>query len=274
LLTERALKFIRDSKDETFFFYGAYALPHFSAREEDKHGLAVPSTDPYSDRDWDEKAKKYAAMIHMIDRDMGRIVDLVDELNIAENTLIIFTSDNGGHSTIPAMLNTSGPLRGFKRDLTEGGIRVPLIARWPGVVPAGQTSNEVIAFQDMLPTFAELAGTTAPDNLDGISITAALKGKILSHPHESLYWDYGHCRGKAYAQAVRMGDWKGIRRMRTGLTELYDLSKDIGERKNLAASHPEIVRKIGDLMDKAITPSPRYKIGTVYKGGAIWKKGH
>ncbi len=274
LLTERALKFIRESKDSPFFFYGAYALPHFSSREEDKDGLAVPSTDPYSDRDWDEKSKKYAAMIHMIDRDLGRIVDLVDELGLTKNTLIIFTSDNGGHSTIPSMLNTSGPLRGFKRNLTEGGIRVPFIARWPGVVPEGQTSREVIAFQDMLPTFAELAGTSAPKNLDGISVVAALKGKKLSRPHKSLYWDYGHCRGKAYAQAVRMGDWKGIRPSKTGAMELYDLSKDIGERTNLASSHPELVQQIGDIMDEAVIPNPRYEIGTVYKGHPIWKRSH
>lgn len=274
LLTERALTFIRESKDKPFFFYGAYALPHFSSKDEDQHGLAVPSTDPYSDRDWDVKSKKYDAMIHMIDRDLGRIVDLVDELGLTRNTLIIFTSDNGGHSTIPKSLNTSGPLRGFKRDLTEGGIRVPFIARWPGVIPADQTSRSVIAFQDMLPTFAELAGTTPPKNLDGISVVAALKGGDLPSPHKSLYWDYGHCRGKAYSQAVRMGDWKGIRPANTGRMELYDLAKDIGEKNDLAASHPEVVQQIGDIMDKSVIPHPRYEIGTTYKGRAIWKKSH
>lgn len=126
----------------------------------------------------------------------------------------------------------------------------------------------------MLPTFAALAGISAPENLDGISVVAALKGGKLSRPHKSLYWDYGHCRGKAYAQAVRMGNWKGIRRANTELMELYDLSKDIGESKNLAASHPEIIRQIGVLMDEAVTPNPRYKIGTIYKGSAIWKKSH
>ncbi len=274
LLTERALKFIRESKGTPFFFYGAYALPHFSSKEEDKHGLAVPTTEPYTDRDWDEKSKKYAAMIHMIDRDLGRIVDLIDELGLKKNTLIIFTSDNGGHPTIPAMLNTSGPLRGFKRNLTEGGIRVPFIACWPGVVPMGRTSDEIIAFQDMMPTFAELAGTAAPKNVDGISVVDALKGKKLSQPHKSLYWDYGHCRGKAYSQAVRMGDWKGIRPSRTGVMELYNLSIDIGERNNLAFSHPELVQQLGDIMDKAVIPHLRYEIGTVYKGKPIWTKIH
>ncbi len=137
-----------------------------------------------------------------------------------------------------------------------------------------KTSGEVIAFQDMLPTFAELAGTVAPEYLDGISVVEALEGKKLSRPHKSLYWDYGHCRGKSYSQAVRMDNWKGIRPSKTGMMELYDLSEDIGERHNLAPLHPDIVRKISTIMDEAVTPNPRYEIGTVYKGGPIWKKSH
>ena len=271
LLTERALKFIRESKDAPFFFYAAYALPHFSSKQEDEHGLAVPSTAPYADRDWDEKSKKYAAMAHMLDRDVGRIVDLVDELGLADETLIIFTSDNGGHSTVHERFKTSGPLRGFKRNLTEGGIRVPFIARWPEQIPAGQTSDAVIAFQDMLPTFAELAATPAPKEIDGVSVVTALKGGAAPH-RDYLYWDYGHCRGKQYAQAVRLGDWKGILRVRTGTMELYDLGTDIGETNDVATAHPEIVSRIRAVMATAVTPDPRYEIGSTYKGGPIWKK--
>ena len=118
-------------------------------------------------------------------------------------------------------------------------------AHWPGTVPAGQTSNEVIAFQDMLPTFAELAGAHIPDQLalDGISVCRALAGGTLAASRRHLYWDYGHCRGKAYTQAVRLDDWKGIRRATTGVIELYDLSQDIGEANNIAATHPEIVER-------------------------------
>ncbi len=274
LLTERALTFIRDQKDSPFFLYAAFALPHFSSKEEDVHGLAVPSTQPYSERDWDQKSKKYAAMIHMLDRDVGRIVDLIDELCLAENTLIIFTSDNGGHATVPARFQTSGPLRGFKRSLTEGGIRVPFITRWPGTVPASTTSNAVIAFQDMLPTFAELADAAVPEDLqiDGISIAAALQGEKLIPTRNPLYWDYGHCRGEKYTQAVRLGDWKGIRGANTGRIQLYDLSRDTGEANDIALTRPRIVERIRILMDQAVTPSPRYEIGTVYRGSPIWVK--
>ncbi|MDG1893441.1 MAG: arylsulfatase [Fuerstiella sp.] len=273
LLTERALKFIRESRDAPFFFYAAFALPHFSAREEDSDGLAVPSTQPYSDRDWDEKSKKYAAMVHMLDRDVGRIIDLIEELELTENTLVIFTSDNGGHATVSARFQTSGPLRGFKRALTEGGIRVPFIARWPGIVPTGTSSPDVIAFQDMLPTFAELAGADIPNNLkiDGISVAATLKGEQLNATRNHLYWDYGHCRGKQYIQAVRVGDWKGIRSAKTGRIQLYDLSRDTAEANDVALTRPRIVDQIRKIMDDAVKSNPRYKIGTVYRGGPIWK---
>jgi arylsulfatase A-like enzyme/predicted neuraminidase len=273
LLTERALEFIRESKDGPFFFYGAYALPHFSAKDEDRDGFTVPSTQPYTDRDWDEKSKKYAAMVHLLDRDVGRITDLVDELGLSENTLIIFTSDNGGHKTIHRRFNTSGPLRGFKRELTEGGIRVPFIMRWPGHTPAGKTSHEVIAFQDMLPTFAALAGIPPGTPVDGINVGSALTGGTLESKRDHLYWDYGHCRGRQYAQAVRLGDWKGIRAVKNGnQMELYDLANDIGETKDLARQNPQIVRRIATIMDEAVTPDDRYAIGTTYRGKAIWRK--
>ncbi len=276
LLVERALKFIRSSakeKDTPFFFYGAFTLPHFSSKEEDKDGLAVPSTDPYTDRDWPEKARKYAAMVHRLDESVGRIVDLVDELGLGENTLILFSSDNGGHSTVWDRFHTSGSLRGFKRDLTEGGIRVPFLARWPGTIPAGTVSDEVIAFQDLFPTFAELADAKFPGalDLDGISVIPALKGESLPDRSEPLYWDYGHNR-RYYDQAVRIGNWKAIRLGKNeGRMELYDLSEDIGETTDLATDHPEIVEKIATFMNNAVTPNARYPIGELYRGGAIWR---
>mgnify|MGYP005990237501 FL=1 len=273
LLTARALRFIRDSSDQPFFFYGAYGLPHFSSKDEDPDGFSVPSTDPYTDRPWDEKSKKYAAMVHLLDRDVGRIIDLIDELSLASNTLLIFSSDNGGHKTIHERFDTNGPLRGYKRDLTEGGIRVPFIARWPETIPAGKVSTQVIAFVDMFPTFTKLAGAEVPKNLDGISVLPAFLGNPMSKPHTPLYWDYGHCRGKQYGQAARIGKWKGIRSVKNGkIIELYDLEADIGETANVAASHPNVVNRIAAFMDKAVTPHPRYEVGTVYKGSPIWKK--
>ncbi|MBD3378464.1 sulfatase-like hydrolase/transferase [candidate division KSB1 bacterium] len=271
LMADRALKFIRDSKDEPFFLYAAFTLPHFSSKDEDEHGLAVPSTDPYTDMNWPEKAKKYGAMVHMLDRDVGRIVDLIDELGLREKTLIIFTSDNGGHATVWDRMDTSGPLTGYKRDLTEGGIRVPFIARWHGTIPENQASDEIIAFQDMMPTFAELAGVKPAKKIDGISVVKALMGDELVQPHEYLYWDYGHCRDR-YDQAVRLGKWKGIRRGQANDIELYDLSVDIAEENDLAEQHPDIVRQIEKIMQNAMVPSERYPVGKPYEGGPIWKK--
>ena len=270
LLTERALRFLREEREKPFFLLAAYTLPHFSSREEDPDGLAVPSTEPYNHRAWPEKAKKYAAMVHRLDRDVGRIVDEIDSLGLAEDTLILFTSDNGGHSTVWEDLRTSGPLRGFKRDLYEGGIRVPFLARRPGTVPAGRTSDEVIAFQDLLPTFAVLAGAEPPSSLDGINISEVLEGKPLGRERAPLYWDYGHCR-RFYDQAVRLVNWKGIRLGKDeGRIQLYDLANDIGESNDVAVDHPDVVREIAEIMETAVVPNDRYPIGEWYRGGAIW----
>jgi len=272
LLTERALDFIREAGDDAvpFFLYVAYTLPHFASRTEDPDGLTVPSTDPYTDRDWDERSKKYAAMIHRLDRDIGRIVERVDGCGLGNNTLIIVTSDNGGHDAVDPRFQTNGPLRGFKRDLTEGGIRVPFIVRWPGSIPAGRYSEQVIAFQDMLPTFAQLAGVEPPAQIDGISVVQALRGEPLGTPHDMLYWDYGHCR-RRYDQAVRWGDWKGIRLGVEADIQLFNLADDLAEQHDVASQHPEVVQQIKRFMETAATPSNRYPIGHIYRGQPLWK---
>jgi arylsulfatase A-like enzyme len=271
LMAERALQFIRDHYDVPFFLYAAFTLPHFSAQSEDKDMFAVPSTDPYTGKDWNSQSKKYAAMIHLLDGDVGRIVDLVDDLGIKDNTLIIFTSDNGGHSVIWKAFDTNGPLRGYKRDLTEGGIRVPFIARWTGRIPEGKTSDEIIAFQDMMPTFAELAGVSIPENIDGISVVNALTGNKQKEKHSYLYWDYGHCRDR-YDQAVRLGKWKGIRHGQGGKIQLYNLEKDVGEKNDISEHHTDIVRKIEQIMKTAYIPNEHYPVGQKYTGEPIWKK--
>jgi arylsulfatase A-like enzyme len=270
LMTERALQFIRESKGEPFFLYGAYTVPHFGNPAEDPTQLPTPSDAPYSDKNWDQKAKNYAAMITRLDSDVGRIVNLIEQLGLTKQTLILFTSDHGPWRGMPVLFNSSGPLRGHKRQVYEGGIRVPFIARWPGRVPAGMVSDEVIAFWDMLPTFAELAGVKPPEGIDGISVVNALLGKKLKNSHDYLYWDYGHNREK-YHQAVRMGNWKGVRHGRSELIELYDLTTDLGEANDLAAEHPAIVKQIGRLMQTAVIPNDRYEVGKLYKGGPIWK---
>jgi len=209
-------------------------------------------------------------MITRLDSDVGRIVDLVEELGLTRQTLIIFTSDHGPWGGMPRLFNSAGPLRGEKRQVYEGGIRVPFIARWPGYVPAGRVSDEVIAFWDMMPTFAEFAEVPSPDGIDGISIVEALRGKKLSNPHEYLYWDYGHNR-EEYHQAIRMGNWKGVRHGVDGPIELYDLSADLSESSNLARKQPKVVKQIERLMQTAVTADPRYKVGKLYQGGPIWK---
>ena len=270
LLTERGLDFIRHSKDGPFFLYAAYTVPHFGAQSEDPTRLPVPSDAPYSNKKWEQKAKNYAAMITRLDSDVGRIIELIEQLGLTERTLILFTSDHGPWSGMPVLFNSSGPLRGEKRQLYEGGIRVPFIARWPGQVSAGEVSSQVITFWDMLPTLADLAGIQPPAGLDGISVADALRGKKLSGAREYLYWDYGHNR-ETYHQAVRMGRWKGIRHGQGGPIELYDLSTDLDESNNVAAAHPKTVTQIDRLMQRAVTPSARYEVGKRYEGGPIWK---
>ncbi|MEM7010716.1 MAG: arylsulfatase [Verrucomicrobiota bacterium] len=271
LLTDRALQFIREQKEAPFFLYVAYTIPHFSAADEDADRFAVPTFESYADRDWSDQSKKYAAMVDFLDRDVGRIVEQIDKLGLGEDTLVIFTSDNGGHKVNDEQFRTSGPLRGFKRDLTEGGIRVPFIARWPETIPAAAESTEVIAFQDLLPTFAELANAEIPENVDGISVVEALVGKPLSARRPFLYWDYGHNRAR-YDQAVRIGNWKGLRLGKDGTIQLFDLSTDLGESDDLAAKHPGIVAKIEEIMGSAFVENQRYTIGQRYRGQPIWKR--
>ena len=269
LLAERALKFIRESQDRPFFLYGAFTLAHFSSRTEDPDRLAIPSIEPYADTDWSEPAKKYASMVTLLDRDIGRIVDLVDELGISENTLILFTSDNGPWEGLTDEFNSSGPLRGGKRSLHEGGIRVPFIASWPGRIPEATQSSEILTFWDLLPTLAEMGGANTPDGLDGISKMPALLGRKQTAIHKYLYWDYGHNRA-SYHQAIRMDRWKGIRKGQDRPIELYDLQTDLGETKDLASAYPQIVQSLANLMEKVVVPSDRYPVGERYRGSPVW----
>lgn len=257
--TEDALGFIRDSKDEPFFLYLPYTIPHaFNAGRE--NGMPVPSTEPYRDRDWPQMSKNHAAMITRMDSDVGKIFELLKELNIDDNTIVFFTSDNGPHregGADPDFFNSNGPLRGIKRDLYDGGIRVPMIARWPGKIEAGSVSDQVWAFWDFLPTAAELAGATVPGQIDGISMVNALMG-APQRSHEFLYWEF-HERG--FNQAVRMGDWKAIRKQTIqNPIELYNVKNDIGEQNNLADSEPEVLAKVRDYLASARTDSEHYPI--------------
>lgn len=262
LYTEKAIDFIRDNRENPFFLYLSYTIPHFSDYPKDSpdHYL-VPSNEPYSKKDWPQIAKNYAAMITRMDSDVGRITALIKEFGLDSNTIIFFTSDNGpykGVSTPIEFFDSNGVLRGGKRDLYEGGIRVPFIARWPGEIPAGVTNDQIVAFWDILPTLAQIAGLPAPSKIDGISILPSLLGQKQKQ-HEYLYWDYGHVR-KTFKQAIRMDRWKAVRIGVDEPLELYHLRDDPGETTDLAAKHPEIVTKIESLMEKAYAYSPDYPV--------------
>jgi len=261
LFAGEALGFVEKNKNKSFFLYLALTIPHAN-NEAGNKGMEVPSFGPYADKDWPDPQKGHAAMITRMDGDVGRLMALLKKLGLDKNTLVMFSSDNGPHKEgggDPEFFNSSGPLRGYKRALYEGGIRVPLIARWPGKIKAGSLSNHISAFWDFLPTCCELVGVKAPDGIDGLSMVPVLLGRSGQAKHEYMYWEF-HEQGKR--QAVRMGDWKGVReniaKNPDGPIELYNLKDDIGEKNNIAASHMEIVAKIESCMKTARTPSENW----------------
>jgi len=266
LFTKEALTFVEQNKSGPFFLYLAYTIPHAN-NEAGQNGMEVPSLGQYADKDWPPPQKGHAAMITRMDGDIGKLMSRLKEIGIDENTLVMFSSDNGPHKeggADPAFNKSSGPLRGNKRDLSEGGIRVPMIARWPGKIKASSITNHISSFWDFLPTCCELVGIETPKDTDGISILPTLLGKPDQKKHEFLYWEF-HEQGKK--QAVRFGDWKGIRlnvaKNPDGPIELYNLSTDIGEQKDIATEgteNIEVIEKIKKILNVARTPSDHWPI--------------
>ena len=262
LFAAEALRFVEQNKDRPFFLYLPFTIPHAN-NEAGKKGMEVPSFGPYAGKDWPEPQKGHAAMITRMDGDIGKLMAKIKALGLDEKTVVMFSSDNGPHKEgggDPAFFNASGPLRGYKRALYEGGIRVPMIARWPGKIEAGSVSGHISAFWDFLPTCCELAGVNAPEGIDGLSMLPTLLDRSESQKkHDYLYWEF-HEQGKK--QAVRMGRWKGVRlnaaKKPDGPIELYDLQNDIGEENNIAKRHPEIVAKIESYMKTARTPAEHF----------------
>ena len=259
LVVEEALQFINRSQDAPFFLYLALTIPH--ANNEGTRGTGdgqeVPDYGIYGDKAWKKQDKGQAAMITRMDRDIGRINDLLEKLGIAKNTVVMFTSDNGHHNEgghNPATFDPNGPLRGMKRDLYEGGIRVPLIAHWPGTTPAGVVSDHIGYFGDLMATACELAGVETPEKTDSVSMVPVLTNKAEKQgQHKYLYWEFYEQGSK---QAVREGNWKAVRMpMHTGAIELYDLSTDLGEATNVASKHPEIVNRLAGYMQEAHVPN-------------------
>jgi arylsulfatase A-like enzyme len=251
LIFDETLNFIRENRDRPFFCYAPWTPPHGKYQIPDDE----PAWQMYKDKPWENDAKVAAAMDTMIDRHVGQLLALLKELEIDEHTIVFFCSDNGASLRFEGVLDSSGPLRGRKRDMYEGGIRVPMIARWPGRIKAGVTSDHPWYFADVMPTLTELAGIKPPNDIDGISVLSTLLGEHAAgrrqEKHEFMYWEWQRFNwGKkkdvpgGLMQAVRTGDWKAVRLKSDAPLELYDLSKDIGEENNIADQHPEVVSKV------------------------------
>ncbi|HEX6923830.1 MAG TPA: arylsulfatase [Longimicrobiaceae bacterium] len=271
-IATEALEFIDEHRDGPFFLYVPFTIPHaeLAAPEDafapylDADGNSIFPETPFPGEHYGPQPMPhaaYAAMISRMDRDVGRILDRLREYGLAENTIVLFTSDNGPSvegGSDPDFFASSGPFRGRKRDLYEGGIRVPMIAWGPGRIPAGAESDQVWAMWDIFPTVAELAGASVPDEVDGLSMVAALTGEGEAPEHDYLYWEF-YERGSA--QAARMGDWKAVRQpMLSGEIELYNLATDPRESQDLAASHPDLVQRFLEIMEEAHTPSPMWEV--------------
>lgn len=270
---DESMQFVRANQHRPFFLYMALQIPHAEMAVPDdslqefldEEGNSLFDERPFphgQSRTYagnDMPFATFAAMISRLDRDIGRLLDLLARLEIDEHTLVLFTSDNGTHSEggfDPQVFASSGPLRGQKRDLYEGGIRVPMIARMPGTVPAGVVSDQVWAKWDFFPTAVELAGARLPEqHMDGISMVPTLIGGVQQEQHEVLYWEFHE---GVFRQAVRFGDWKAVRVNADQPVELYNLATDIGEQHDLAEQHPEVVDRARRYMRTLRTESEHW----------------
>lgn len=264
LFADEALKFVANHQDQPFFLFWSMIIPHANNERtrELKDGAHVPDYGPYALEDWPAPDKGQAAMITRMDSYVGRMLHQLRLLGLAERTLVIFTSDNGPHNESNhdlARFRPSGPLRGIKRSLTDGGIRVPTLAWWPGTIQEGVASDHVAYFGDWFATAAELAGAEVPDNLDSISFVPTLRGRSGQRQHEFLYWEF-HEQGFSQA-ALYEGRWKGIRERRPDAPlQLYDLRHDPGETTDVSARHPDIVTTLNDYLAQARSPSPDWPV--------------
>lgn len=246
---EKSLEFVKDNKDNPFFLYLAYTPPHGA--------YVAPELGIYTHNDWSQSHKVYAAMITRVDTEIGKLMQLLKELNIDENTLVMFASDNGntngnakkGEVSTKVFFKHESPRAGQKGDILDGAFHVPAIARWPKHIQPGQESDHIWAMWDFLPTAADLIGVNAPDGLDGISILPTLLGETEKQKkHDFLYWEYKE------EQAVRMANWYGYKNKK-GELEIYDLAKNPEQDKDLSNEYPDIAGKIDEIMKAEHTPS-------------------
>lgn len=276
LIHAKTVEFIRANKDRPFFCYYALVQPHAEMVATEDYmakyrGKFLPENS-YQGCDGGSNFRRgdyasqpeahaaFAAMVNMLDNYVGDVIAELEKLGLADNTLVLFASDNGPHEeggADPVYFDSNGPFRGFKRDLYEGGVRIPFIASWPGKIPAGTVSDHVSAFWDFLPTMSELTGQPLPKQVDGISLLPTLLGQSGQKEHDYLYWEFHERGGRA---AIRKGNWKGVRynvdKNPDSPLELYDLTKDPGETTNVAEEHPETLAELNRLLKEARTESP------------------
>jgi arylsulfatase A-like enzyme len=255
LIHREALDFIDRNRDKRFFLYLASTLPHANNEAKNK-GMEISDYGEFKDKDWPDPEKGRAAMIALLDKQLGEVLARLKKHGIDEKTLVLFTSDNGPHKeggSDPAFFNSSGLLRGIKRDLTEGGIRVPMIARWPGRIAAGTVNDIAAGHVDFLPTAAEVAGSEMPDAFNGMGILQSLIGGAQMARSRPLYWEFYE---RGFDQAIRSGDWKAIRIGPGEPLQLYNLKTDPGEADNVAGKHPDIVARLEEEMKAEHVDSP------------------
>ncbi len=250
MFTEFGLDFIRKHAAEPFFLYLPYTIPHSK--------YEIPSTAPYASQPWRAAEKVHAAMITRLDADVGKIMALLAKLGLDERTIVLFCSDNGAAQRWEGRFDSSGALRGRKRDMYEGGLRTPMIVRWPGKIAAGAVNTEAVwYFADFLPTAAAIAGTKAPTGGDGVSVLPVLLGKKTGLPERFLYWEFFE---RGYQQAVRWRNWKAIRPAPGKPLALYDLSADPAEKTDIAAANPAVIAKIEAYLATARTESTEWAV--------------
>ncbi|NND97750.1 MAG: sulfatase-like hydrolase/transferase [Pirellulaceae bacterium] len=261
LQEEKTLQFIRDNQTKPFFLYLAVTPPHGA--------YVIPTDDPayaiYEGIPGGDVVRHYAAMITRIDQSVGKMMDLLKELGIDDNTIVFYTSDNGPNAAFAKAINSGGGLRGLKRSLYEGGLRAAMAVRWPGKIPAGVTSDFIWDMRDVFPTACEIAGAMPPTDLDGMSVLPTLLGKDQVG-RKMHYWEIH----SPFQQAVRMDDWKGIRFGTEEQLALYNLSDDVAETNNVADANPEIVKQMTQFLATARTDSPYFP--AVRKASAKRKK--
>jgi len=259
VIFDNALGFLHTNARRPFFLYFPSTIPHAN-NEAGRKGMEVQYYGSYEDKDWPEPQRGLGAMIESLDQQVGLILEALDGYGIADNTLVLFTSDNGPHregGNDPDFQDSNGPLRGIKRALYEGGVRVPLLARWPGMIEPGSVTDALSSFADFVPTVCDLAGVEAPEG-DGVSLLPTLLGEEDAPVNEFVYWEF-YERGTA--QAVCFERWKAVQKPAgTGPIEVYDLETDIGEQWDISSYVPGVVERARQVMRREHVDSSVWKL--------------